>query len=260
MKKLVLFFAVIFFISSLSVIAKPDTLRVGTNVYQFVKADTTSSTMVVPDHTGGIYVVKKGDCLWTLSGKFLNDPLRWREVYNANPFLLRPGRLFYRNGLIIVLIKPGEQLKGLEKVGWKIERVMVINNYYVRSNDFPWWVLLLLLGFGLALLLWYLYQRSPRALPAARTTSAPTSPTSQPGVGTIKNPVVIKPATKDSVVASAETPKVETEAGEPVITETDKPEFNNATSTERIYHIDGKEYRVPKDGCIEIVTERIILR
>lgn len=46
------------------------------------------------------YTVKKGDCLWKISAKFLDDSSRWREIYNlnksvigGNPNLIYPGQV-----------------------------------------------------------------------------------------------------------------------------------------------------------------------
>lgn len=46
------------------------------------------------------YTVKKGDCLWKIAARLLNDGSRWREIYNlnksvigGNPNLIYPGQV-----------------------------------------------------------------------------------------------------------------------------------------------------------------------
>lgn len=73
------------------------------------------SSQVQPVDSG--YVVKPGDTIWELAGTKLDDPYRWVQVFEQNPFLKEPGRRFNRNGKVIVVIKPGEKLSGLEKLG-----------------------------------------------------------------------------------------------------------------------------------------------
>lgn len=46
------------------------------------------------------YTVQPGDTLWSIAGQFLNDPWRWREVWQANPKLGNPN-----------LIRPGDVLE-----------------------------------------------------------------------------------------------------------------------------------------------------
>ncbi len=52
------------------------------------------------------YIVKKGDTLWDISARFLEDPWRWPDIWHVNPeidnpHLIFPGDiidLYYRNG------------------------------------------------------------------------------------------------------------------------------------------------------------------
>lgn len=68
--------------------------------------------------TRPLYVVQPDDTLWQLSGKYLNDPLKWGQVLGANPFLNQSGRVFkLPDGRTVVIIKPGEKLTGLERIG-----------------------------------------------------------------------------------------------------------------------------------------------
>lgn len=72
------------------------------------------------------HIVQQGDTLWRLSGNYLGDPVRWGEVLGANPFLKQPGRQFkLPDGRIVILIKPGEILEGLDYLGVTAEPVPI---------------------------------------------------------------------------------------------------------------------------------------
>lgn len=67
-----------------------------------------------PDHPQ-TYVVKRGDTLWDISGRFLTSPWRWPDLWRANPqvrnpHLIYPGdvlTLVYRNGQPTLEISSG---------------------------------------------------------------------------------------------------------------------------------------------------------
>lgn len=73
-----------------------------------VAADTVTLKGDYPDR----YIVQKGDTLWDISGRFLNEPWLWPEVWEANPqienpHLIYPGdeiTLRYRDGRPIVTV------------------------------------------------------------------------------------------------------------------------------------------------------------
>jgi len=65
-----------------------------------------------------VYVVKKGDVLYTLEGNYSGKPNQWRRLVDANPFLKNPGRIWVDGkGRTIALIRPGEKLRGLGELG-----------------------------------------------------------------------------------------------------------------------------------------------
>jgi nucleoid-associated protein YgaU len=60
-------------------------------------AETTKLAADAPDS----YVVQKGDTLWDISGRFLEKPWRWPEVWQLNkdqirnPHQIYPGQVVY---------------------------------------------------------------------------------------------------------------------------------------------------------------------
>lgn len=59
------------------------------------------------------YVVKKGDTLWGISGKYLEAPTRWREIWATNKQIKNP-HLIYPNDVLILCIIQGKTLVGVD--------------------------------------------------------------------------------------------------------------------------------------------------
>ncbi len=59
------------------------------------------------------YIVKKGDTLWDISGKFLNSPWRWKEIWAANRHVRNPNLIYPKDVLILCTIK-GKTLVGID--------------------------------------------------------------------------------------------------------------------------------------------------
>ena len=45
----------------------------------------------------GVYVIKKGDTLWDLSGQFLNDPFLWPKLWQSNQYITNPHWIYPGN-------------------------------------------------------------------------------------------------------------------------------------------------------------------
>lgn len=59
------------------------------------------------------YVVKKGDTLWDISGKFLESPWRWKEIWATNRQIRNPNLIYPKDVLILCVIK-GQKLVGID--------------------------------------------------------------------------------------------------------------------------------------------------
>ncbi|TVQ84052.1 MAG: LysM domain-containing protein [Chromatiaceae bacterium] len=54
-----------------------------------------------PDHPQR-YTVQPGDTLWSIAGRFLRDPWRWQEVWESNPGVDNPNRIFPGDALELI--------------------------------------------------------------------------------------------------------------------------------------------------------------
>lgn len=75
-------------------------------------ADTVA---VNPDHPES-YVVKKGDTLWDISGKFLQEPWRWPDIWHANPQIENPD-LIYPGDVVSLIYQDGVPILTVSRSG-----------------------------------------------------------------------------------------------------------------------------------------------
>jgi hypothetical protein len=56
------------------------------------------------------YVVVKGDTLWDIAGRFLNEPWRWPDVWQANPQINNPHLIFPGDTLVLSFVDGKPQI------------------------------------------------------------------------------------------------------------------------------------------------------
>lgn len=62
------------------------------------------------------YIVQKGDTLWDISGRFLNEPWRWPDVWQVNPQIDNPD-LIYPGDEIFLSYKDGRPILRVRRRG-----------------------------------------------------------------------------------------------------------------------------------------------
>ena len=87
---------------------------------------------VKPDHPES-YVVQKGDTLWAISGKFLNEPWLWPQVWEANPQIENP-HLIYPGDVVALQYKDGRPILAVKRGGGKGDRYVKLSPS-VRSYE-----------------------------------------------------------------------------------------------------------------------------
>lgn len=66
------------------------------------------------------YVIKKGDTLWDIAGRFLESPWRWPEIWDVNPDIKNP-HLIYPGDVVVLTFIDGKPVLTIEKPV-KVER------------------------------------------------------------------------------------------------------------------------------------------
>ena len=61
--------------------------------------------------TEGVYTIKKGDTLWDISSKFLNDPFLWPKLWEKNPYITNPHWIYPGNPIRLTGVEPEKKVE-----------------------------------------------------------------------------------------------------------------------------------------------------
>lgn len=70
---------------------------------------------LTPDHPDR-YVVIKGDTLWDIAGRFLSEPWRWPDVWQANPQINNPHLIYPGDTLVLSFVDGKPQITVAERI------------------------------------------------------------------------------------------------------------------------------------------------
>ena len=59
-----------------------------------------------PEAAAGVYVVRPGDNLWSLSRQFMHNPFLWPRIWERNKFVINPNRIYPGDPLLIPGLAP----------------------------------------------------------------------------------------------------------------------------------------------------------
>jgi hypothetical protein len=69
------------------------------NVTHYVNME--NAAQLVNPNENFEYMIVKGDYLWMLADKFYDDPFKWTEIHEANPYIIDPDWIYPNNWLVI---------------------------------------------------------------------------------------------------------------------------------------------------------------
>ncbi|MCG8324014.1 MAG: LysM peptidoglycan-binding domain-containing protein [Thiotrichales bacterium] len=99
----------------------------------WVSAAVAETVSVNPDHPEQ-YTVQKGDTLWDISGRFLQEPWRWPEVWQGNPQIANP-HLIYPGDVVTLTIVEGQPVLSVGNVRRSTDGRTVRLSPSIRSEE-----------------------------------------------------------------------------------------------------------------------------
>ena len=79
-------------------------LVVGLAAFTLSAASSLAAALELAPNPPDVYVVVKGDTLWDISSRYLNDPWSWPEIWQANPQVENPHLIYPGDVLTLVYV------------------------------------------------------------------------------------------------------------------------------------------------------------
>ncbi|MEY6431425.1 LysM domain-containing protein [Thioalkalicoccus limnaeus] len=98
-----------------------------------VAAGVSAEERLHPNHPER-YVVRAGDTLWDIAGRFLREPWRWGEIWDANPDIADPD-LIYPGDVLVLTYRDGRPRIGVES--GRLRTVRLTPRVRVEALDEP---------------------------------------------------------------------------------------------------------------------------
>ena len=98
---------------SLNLMAKTLLMTVFSSTLLLTTAHANNPPPTIKADAPNRYIVKKGDTLWDISGRYLDSPWRWKEIWATNKQIKNPD-LIYPNDILILCVIQGKTLIGVD--------------------------------------------------------------------------------------------------------------------------------------------------
>lgn len=89
-------------------------LGVCLSLSSLVSASPNVQPIGLKNNAAPSYTVRKGDTLWDISGKFLKQPWRWKEIWAGNRYIKNPNLIYPGDRLLLCSLK-GKPLIGKDE-------------------------------------------------------------------------------------------------------------------------------------------------
>lgn len=132
-----------------------------------ISAHTQAASLKIRPNAPQRYVVKNGDTLWGISGKYLYSPWQWNRLWGANRSAIRNPHLIYPGQVLVLRYVNGQPRLGFEHAQTRSDGIPVIKLHpRVRETS----------GYGIPTVnvnLYRMFMKHPQIIAPEETANAP---------------------------------------------------------------------------------------
>ena len=132
-----------------------------------ISAHTQAASLKIRPNAPQRYVVKNGDTLWGISGKYLYSPWQWNRLWGANRNAIRNPHLIYPGQVLVLRHVNGQPRLGFEHAQTRSDGIPVIKLHpRVRETS----------GYGIPTVnvnLYRMFMKHPQIIAPEETANAP---------------------------------------------------------------------------------------